>query len=366
MQVFKQFEDSEIELTETSLEEVSGWVYPDRREDPNKLSSVSLTPPTGDAFQTEPGKTVPRYFYKVYDTTPQIKETDAVEYPMFTVTYGNADGGGSAGNLPTKAIYKQYVNSVLRDGETSFEGFERDHFYAINLNRRVFRRGVVPGKWELSLNFGQSGVTLKDKSTEDPRLEEELEIPVIGGGVFCGYVYPQKGIIVLDPDVLGTFADSPENIIPEVREADEILYNSSSYGFRNERWQGGFGADRDADDISDALNDAIEEYSDWPYFRNHQKIFDAIDRGDGFTLTVNKLSIKSTYTVNIGETEFNHSFNPTYISNDSLPTFPGNGSYFTGIGLYDDEYRLLAVAKLESPERKTRNDEYSIDVEISY
>lgn len=360
MEVFKQFEDSDVELTKSSVEEVSGWVYPNRRKTPNTLSDVSLVPPTGDALQTETGRTVPRYFYKVYDDTPQIEETDAVEYSMFNVTYGNSTGGGSTGNLPTKAIYKQYANSVLRDGQSSF-GFERDHFYAINLNRRVARKGIVPGEWALSLNFGSSEVTLQDKSIE---ASDDREIPVVGGGFECGYVYPDKGIIILDPDTLAEFADNPQNIVPEVRDPDEILYNSFDYGFRNGEWRGGFSAEENG--VSQAEEDAAEEYPDWPYYRNHQKIFDAIDQGDGFTLKVRKLAIKSTYTVNIGETEFNHSFNPTYISNDSRPTFPGSGSYFTGIGLYDDEYRLLAVAKLEKPKRKTKNDEYSIDVEISY
>lgn len=72
-------------------------------------------------------------------------------------------------------------------------------------------------------------------------------------------------------------------------------------------------------------------------------------------------SFSSSYTIyetqfkcTIGADEFNYSTNPTLISGSEGELYDfATGSYFspyvTTIGLYDDAYNLLAVAKLSKP-----------------
>lgn len=359
-QIFKEFEDSNIEFCETGTEQIPAWSYPQKRPVQDKLSDIGLNPIKKPDDQTQPNKTIPRYFYKVYDHTDVLENADRSKYPEFTVTYGHVNGKGSAGNLPTKAIYGQYVNSLLPEQRPSF-GFERNHFYAINLYRRVMRRRIVPGDWELRLKFEESepGFLIRDRSENDPQLSSKHEISVynVNENEDCGYLYPGKGIIILDPDKLASFTETAkENILPETRNPDEIIQNGD-YRIEDSVWKGGF----------DTIEQAKEnEYPDFPYFRNHKKIYKAIKKGSRFVVNAKKTTIKSTYTVEAENDEFNHSLNPSYSDGAGNPIYPSIGSYFTGIGLYNDEYQLLAVAKLEEPMRKTDSDSISIDVEIEH
>jgi hypothetical protein len=70
------------------------------------------------------------------------------------------------------------------------------------------------------------------------------------------------------------------------------------------------------------------------------------------TLTI----YESQYKCTLRENEFNFSTNPTIISGSSNSGIVYNfatGSYFspyvTTVGLYDNDYNLLAVAKLSQP-----------------
>lgn len=372
-QIYKEFEDSEISLAEGGTTEVSGWVYPDKRDDPFTLSKFGLNPAGRQKVQTRQGNVVSRYFYKVYDYTDEIKNSDAAKYPQFTVTYGNAEGKGSVGNLPTKSIYNQYTKSVLPDRQNSF-GFDTEHFYAINVHRRVMKKKMIPGEWELSLEFSifenEDPLRLVDETTEI-EVEDDYELEVISKGdddSFYGYFYPEKGIIILNPEKLAESTDYDENILPDLRKPVEknpqkdsgILGNDAGdyrWNSFEKEWRGGFSGD---------LEEARKRFPDFPYLRHHSKIFTAIERGESFKIKAKEETIKRVYEINIEESEFNFSLNPTYADDAGRITYPGEGSYFTGIGLYNDNYQLLAVAKLEEPMKKTSSDSVNVEVEIEY
>lgn len=361
-QIYKEFEDSQISLSESGTETVSGWVYPGRRENPYVLSEFGLNPFGRPETQTRRGRSVSRFFYKVYDHTAGIRNADAAKYPQFTVTYGNAEGKGSAGNLPTKSIYNQYTKSVLPEGESSF-GFSEQHFYAINIHRRVMRKRIVSGEWHLSLNFSDSvenGPELKliDEIAKGKSPEDEYQLRIFSetDDTVYGYFYPGKGIMILNPEKLVDESQTPKNIDPDLRSPDRILKDPVNYQYTGE-WIGGFGGNEEQ---------ARDRFPDFPYVRNHRKIFDAIKWGSEFKIKSKKQSIKRVYEVVLKEEEFNFSLNPTYADDTGQVTYPGDGSYFTGIGLYNDNYQLLAVAKLEEPMKKTSTKEIEIDVDLEF
>lgn len=355
-QIFKKFKEEDVNLVETGTSRVSGWAFPSRRSDPNELKDVTLDKSGKDQSET----VVSRYFYKVYDDTPIIKAADAVSYPQFTVAYGNRKG--LAGNFPTKAIYSQYVSSLLPKTEQSF-GFERDHFYAINFSKKVYRERIVPAAWQVSLKFSEAGetLTLIDNSVQAPSTGQNEEIAVLPGTLFegvendkqYGFFYPNKGIIILNPNALIEYADEEKNIAPETRDPQSVLEGSSEYEYSGGEWVGGFQGN---------VEDARQTYPDFPHIRNHKKIFEAINRGSSIILEAEKQSLKSVFTVSASQDEFNHSLNPTYSGSNG----PDDGTYVTGVGLYNDDYQLLATAKLESPKRKTSSTELSFDIEIDF
>lgn len=257
--IFKEFSESDISEVTLETENAYGWISPDLRTEQDRLRKFGLRPfrprfnPSDPIPQLQPGDVAARYFFKVYDRTEEggIQLSDEAKYPQFTVTYGHKDGLGSppSSNLPTQAIHEQYVGSLLPKEEEDF-GFERNHFYAVNFNRRTFHERVREGHWELTLAFegeaAQNGVRLVDRAVGDPTLAEKQEIEVVPGSVsgginqsplsdkIYGYLYSRKGIIVLNPDALADHANELinqnsgnegmlENITPEVRNPSDII-----------------------------------------------------------------------------------------------------------------------------------------------
>jgi len=391
--IFKEFDATDISSASIEEENVYAWIQPEDRQTKDRLADVGLRPYRPPFLQGSPvpqleaGTTTSRYFFKVYDRTDGIQLADKAKYPQFTVTYGHSEGKGSPpdSNLPTQAIYRQYANSVLPKNEMSF-GFDRDHFYGVNLNRRTFGESLRPGQWELTLAFEgagpMNGTALVDRSIADSDLADQEEIEIVPGDVDAGtvqsnpvsnrtygYVYPKKGILILNPDALADVASGvsgqneslEERIVPELRDPEEVLSgpNPRSITTNSEyEWTGGFDGNQ---------SDAENKFPDWPYYRNHKKIFDAIRRGKSFRAQSIRNQVKITYTASLEQSEGNYSLNPTYSDGEGNITFPDKpGTYPTAVGLYDDDYQLLAVAKISPPKRKTNRDAFSVDVTLDF
>ena len=392
--IFKKFDATDISSASIKEENVYTWIQPEDRQTKDKLADFGLRPYRPPFLQGSPvpqleaGTTTSRYFFKVYDRTDGIQLADKTKYPQFTVTYGHSEGKGSPpnSNLPTQAIYRQYANSTLPKRKSSF-GFERDHFYAVNLNRRTFRKSLRPGHWELTLAFEgtgpMNGAALVDKSLVNSNLADKEEIEIVPGDFNAktvqsspesertyGYVYPKKGILILNPDALADVAASlsgqnenlEETIVPELRDPEDVLSGSAPRSVTTNNgvyeWTGGFDGNKSS---------AENKFSDWPYYRNHKKFFDAIQRGESFRAQSVRNEVKITYTASLEQSEGNYSLNPTYSDDEGNITFSDKpGTYPTTIGLYDDDYQLLAVSKISPPERKTNRDGFSVDVTLNF
>lgn len=365
--IFQEFEPNEISGAQVSERNVYGWIMPDMRSQPDTLSDFGLRPgPVSNPNDPIPQLQRPTqfYFYKVYDRTTDIQVSDAAQFPQFTVTYGHVDGSGSASgsqNEPTKAIYRQYVTSALEreareeDQSGNFEGFGFDdtpHFYAVNLNRDVQRNRIRTGQWELTLGFEDSSgnpidIELIDLSVEDSSLSGNQEIEItygtLAGGELdpndnlttktYGYVYPPKGIIAINPDALVEHLTT---------EANNQSLTPSEF----------------TDDIQPDLGS--------PSTPNHELLFDAIVKGASFRMQSVETVIEKTFSTTVQQQELNYSLNPTYSDPDGTITFPESGGYFTTIGLYNDDYELVAVAKVANPQRKEDRDSASIDIELEF
>jgi hypothetical protein len=124
---------------------------------------------------------------------------------------------------------------LLEPNETkfTFEGIESDHIYVINVGRARIREQLDPGNWELPLSGGRDyGIpgfihTFIDNSNDTfgevtgtgraGRVYKVISGSFTGpegitiastnaetfGGKGYGYVYPDLGVIVLNPDAIG-------------------------------------------------------------------------------------------------------------------------------------------------------------------
>ena len=305
------------------------------------------------------------YYYDVYDKV----QTDTTRQVQFAVSYGHIDGSGSlstsAGNNPTKAIYRQFRNICIKNSssETRFDfdangdgtTYKAYDIYAINVNRARYREKLDPGNWELHLSAsgGESVTKLIDDSgaTADSSINASKRIfNVVSGSITSGtavikttavaqstvnsagslgYFFPELGVIILNSYALSQGAPYP---------AITLTRSAASN-----------------DDTAKHLFNAISGSNNTGHFQARREE-----------------QIKSShYFCRVKSEEYNWSQNPTYYTGSNAEirnaTFIQDPkSYITTVGLYNSQNELLAVAKLSQPLLKSRDREAVIKVRLDF
>lgn len=303
-----------------------------------------------------------KYYLDVYDKAT----SDATATVQFSVTYGHRTGFGAAtisddsdATLPTKAIYAQYRNILLTPDDTQFTFIssseagthDSDGIYVINVQRAQYREQLDPGNIALTLSGSLGTVTLIDDSgkkldntvgksgrvfnmvTGSLNLGGDAAIissSYASNGQGYGLIYPDLGIIVLNPTALGA-------------DVDQNLTGSAAV------------------DGTDA-----QEYP-----RNHRQLFTNMVLGQNFEARRTENISTSHYFVRANNREFNFSNNPTFVTGSDgsfkQSTFELDPKvYITTVGLYNDANELLAVAKLSQPTQKSFDSEVLIKVKLSF
>ena len=294
-----------------------------------------------------------RYYYEVFNSQSNLQGAEA----QFSVAYGDSVGSGSSTgsgaqdlkDFPTKAVYGQYRQLLLPAGQSlfSFSGGETsEYIYVLNINRTRFKDKVDTNTWELTLDAGGSNyITLIDDSgASTTELAQQggrvynVRSGSIADGIYTadttpwGLFYPDNGIIVFNGKALDASASFATQRVP-----------ATGSGFDN------------ALKLFTSINAAMTANSASYAFQ-------------GRTSEV----ISSTYYfVRLFNGEFNYSNNASFYTGsqsqlkyDSMRLDPQ--VYVTTIGLYDDVQRLLGVAKLSKPVRKSFDRELVIKVKLDY
>ena len=340
--------------------------------------------------------------------------TDPLAEVQFAVAYGHINGGGSPGlditdqaTLPTKAIYSQYRNLLLDPTDTkfSFQGVESDHIYVINFQRARIREQLDPGNWELPLS-GVNGIrTFIDDSGQTlgaltANSKAGRVFNVVSGSITTaagivtasvngttwgtngpgyGLVYPDLGIIVLNPEAIGPAV----GFLRTGSVANPTATGSVASSSLNTQ-----GPLYDEGTLSTTLNattsipyapitGSLTETA-WGSAKssyNHAALFIAISKATAVSQEFAARSaetISSThYFVRLRNKEFNYSNNPTFYNTDNgsltFSDFRNNPkAYVTSVGLYNDQNELLAVAKLSKPVRKSFDEEVLLRVRLDF
>lgn len=310
------------------------------------------------SFEINPAETVTSsslYYVNIYQNTAEAASgSDA----HFAVAFGHrlgsgsgaAGGGGYTGNnaslTPSKAIYSQYRNLLLQPDDTTFTfgTTGSDSIYVINFNRARYKEKLDPGNWELVLKNGANYRKLIDNSgaAEDPTIGQSgRRFTIISGSISAGtssdatvygLAYPDVGILVLHPRAL-VEAGAINRTINQINAAPVagLAYSAG----------------------------------------NLDAFVDALGAGGSFQARTEENVTSTYYFVRVRNNEFNYTNNPTFVTGSvgliRYGLFHNDPRvYITGVGLYDNNNQLLAVAKLSRPLLKTFTRECLIRVKLTY
>ncbi len=302
------------------------------------------------------------YYYNVYNANPASDTSAEVQ---FGVAYGHVNGSGSVSLqnsddalLASKATYAQYKSVLLdpTDSKFSFEngaGIAADSnaIYAVNINRARYREKMDPGNWSLNLSGSKGLYQFIDDSGKkfgDTLGKAGRVFKVVSGSLNLGtesaaiinsttssddkgfgLFYPDKGIIVLNPDAIG-----------------ETVGDIDGQG-----------------NVSGSLLVTVEE-------ENHKLLYNSIDLGADFQARRTENVSTRHFFVRATNREFNYSNNPTYVNasgNFAESTFETDPqTYITTIGLMNDANEMIAVAKTSQPIQKSFDKEVLIKVKLSF
>jgi hypothetical protein len=325
-----------------------------------------------NTFHTSSDTTFSNFYLRVLDKPENENESSY----QFDITYGHVSGSGSktvidkwTTQYPAKIIYKNYLMEYFDKigGKIPFKnGKNGDYFYAVNFNTKLFPEMIDPGNIQITLspisssdnqlfntgsNFypdNSSSVmyTLIDDSgdqTDIKTLNRDLReyYYLVSGSLTdgihgentddaWGIVFPKKGIIIFDGVVLDQSCSL--NTVTASINGDNIPKFFAS--------------------ISASCNTTLNRSvtGSW-YARSSEEIR------------------TQTYFCKANISEFNHSNNYTYISGSynelKHSHFIDNPRvYISAIGLYDEQFNLIAVGKLPKPILKDSNKELIFQVRL--
>jgi hypothetical protein len=358
------------------------------------------------------------YYFDVYNKSPNDADKGSPIYSdtaevQFAIAYGHINGGGAPtigenerATLPTKAIYRQYKNLLLQPGDEKFifESQPSDHIYVINIQRARVKEQLDPGNWELPLSGANDLHTFIDDSGETlgafaansqaGRVFRVISGSLTGGenggpligsatasnGAGFGYVYPDLGIIVLNPNAIcptvGFFVSASEigsslnddvgAELSTTEPAKAPIYTGPNVKTLNTISALPFAP----------LIDKPETYDGESAAYNHAGLYVSMklaiaDANADFRARSAETISSTHYFVRLRNSEYNYSNNPTFSNADDgtleIAEFREDPKvYITTVGMYNDQNELLAVAKLSKPVRKTFSEEVLLRVRLDF
>jgi len=340
------------------------------------------------------------YYLDVYNKVT----TDSLAEVQFAIAYGHVNGGGAPtltdneqASLSTKAIYSQYRNLLLDPADTRFtfiNGDSSDHIYVINIQRARMREQLDPGNWVLPLSGGLGVHTFIDDSgqtrgaltanSKAGRVFNVVSGSLTGpsgstlatansssfGGAGYGLVYPDLGIIVLNPAAIGAavgFSVSSSGAgtasYGGLASGSTLFYNTANISTENVVYAAVTSSTIDWGTVKSAYNHAALFVS----------IKEALKENEDYAFKARSAeTISSThYFVRLRNKEYNYSNNPSFYAADTgtlvYSEFRNDPKvYITTVGLYNDRNELLAVAKLSKPVQKSFDEELLLRVRLDF
>ena len=313
--------------------------------------------------------------------------SDATSAKQFSILYGHKGGSGSLGkpgvegNRETATVYGQMLN-LTQPPETELFTFDstnpatQQHIFALSIDRSRMREKVDAGNWEIKLGNSGSGAghfvrLIDDSSTNTTPINANgvTEYNVVSGSIqggsttikfsasdmndatgSYGKFYPDLGLIILNAHALqlsqlGTLGGT----LPE------------GSGFANS-----FGVSGPMLALNTGSNVLLA-----PGSSSVSRLYGALEFTGSFQARREEVVSSTHYFCRVGNSEFNSSTNPTYVSSSGdikIESFKNDPkTYITTVALYgEDTAEPLAIAKLSQPILKSRSREALIKVKLDF
>ena len=306
-----------------------------------------------------------QFFIEVFN---EVTSSTSAEV-QYALAYGNRLGSGSPdftndtgsfGLGASRVIYNQYRQLHYNDDTTNFMFGTHipDHIYVINVNRARYKQRLTLGSLNLHISGTVSGISsesmknveLTDDSVTNGQFADSNLGPVfriVSGtnGVVSGSVtnqitingsssnfgnfYPQAGLIILNGDAFGTSSLGTGSLAPRTSSGDSSNTD-----------------------------------------RNNRRLFNHISAAGHFIVATTEEINSQVYFVRARNDQYNYTNNDSFVDSsnnirfDSMKLNPK--VFITTVGLYNDAFELLGVAKLSQPVTKDFTKEALIRVKLDY
>jgi len=353
---------------------------------------------------TQIAKANSKYFVDVYDVDPATTSSAAVQ---FSLGYGNRFGSGSptltqqnTSTRSAQAVYLQLKNLLLdpTDTQFTFSSVASNQIYAIVISRSRYKGYVDSGNWQLTLSgsagafhfiddssqtlgtkrsFAKNGLVFNVASgsltgTQGSTIVSTTSVASAATAKGFGLFYPQKGIIILNADVI----DAHVGMSARVGTLGHIFNHTAGSG-ENTSSAAVFISASSASDtvprspVTGALAGASGVFQDQYNWHGLYRSMVLGAQDTGFTARSAEIISSNHYFLRLNNKEFNYSNNPSFAtgSNGQLANqdFENDPKVFvTTVGLYNDSNELLAVAKLSRPLEKSFSKEALLRVRLDF
>ena len=279
---------------------------------------------------------------------------------QYALAYGHISGSSAApynvnvpGNTPTRDIYGQY--SALIYGEAggidpfTFGGSNNSSrdILVLSVSRAQYKESLNPGSLNLTLVSGSTALNLTDNSNDITLTS------YIGSNRVYQLISGSNGVSYNGSDVQ-TVSGSYGLFLPDI---STIIFNPRALTLSPSN--GGLGITID--------ETASTSYTS-PIGLNVATLYSAIVAGNSFSLSSLETITSRYFNVKVNFTDFNYTTNPSVIDvngNIIYTSLVNNPETFvTGIGLYNMQNELMAVAKLSTPLKKNFTQTLNLRVKL--
>lgn len=297
-----------------------------------------------------------KFYLNVYQTA----STNTSAENQFAIAYGNINASGSyyfnsvtPTYTPTKDIYGQYRALILGDENSKFN-FDyisgSDDFVVVSVARSRYKQSFNPGSLTLNLANGGNTITLTDNSqvqTSATFINNTQYYTLVSGSQGSvvsstptlsgsyGYVFPDMGLIMLNPNALQ---------LPFISGGLNVSWNRTP---------------------SSTTPPSPDFYN-----YNNRITYNLINAGGNFSLQASEVLSSNFLFCRARNAEYNYTANPTIIDNDGNLIYNqliySPVTYITTVGLYNDSNELLAVAKLSKPLQKDFTKETLVRIKLDF
>ena len=311
-----------------------------------------------------------QFYIEVY----HLPLTNSAAEVQYSIAYGHSKGSGSPdftndtgsfGNSAAKVIYNQYRQLAFGDDAQKFIFGTHipDDIIVINVNRSRYKQRLTLGSLNLQISgasletavpntnyngndYGNGTIHLTDDSVSNNTAyansnlgpvyhivsgsngvmsgSKTNQLTINGSGSTYGNFYPEAGLIVLNADAFG-------GALVPTRSANFAAHSNGA---------------------------------------NHKRFLDHIDVANQFIVDTTEEINSQFYFIRTRNSEFNYTTNESFVDESKNINIESNKLnpkvFITTVGLYNDAFELLAIAKLSQPVAKDFTKEALVRVKLDY